>query len=412
MRCALLPSAVLLAVLTALALLGAAVAVRPPGVPPEADGLREARNRQTALRFYDATNHAIATGDLAPLEALVGPDLLADGSGPAPTQAGLARRLIALHATAPTLRLTATALAADGDHVVAKVEVERAEPVAVLGLRLLDPPPPWGPVDVLWLTDGRIVAYDGGVADEVLLEAALVLPWRLPAEAPHVPTVRRLALPAGTVHTTAPVAEHRLLYVAVGSLTIEVVATGRDGAPPPTVRTAGEHVMVPTGLGYAAANAGEAAAVLLEVMVSLAGDTPSPVTPGQRLSAGVPEAVVAPGPAVDLPGGRGILAVGWVTVAPGARLAWDAAGPVLLVVEAGAVRRDAAGGEAAVVGEARDATLGDAGPLVAGEVAILPAGVATLRAGTVPTTLLLVTLHPAGGPAPDADAEPPTVGDP
>jgi hypothetical protein len=116
--------------------------------------------------------------------------------------------------------------------------------------------------------------------------------------------------------------------------------------------------------------------------------------------------ILAGGLTTELPGGRVVLAVGRVTLPPGAHLTWaEAAGPVLLHVEAGAAILDPGAGTAWTQdARGRLVTLGD-DPLAAGGGALVVAGNAvTLRAAAdAPATLLVVTLLPAGGPEPTVD---------
>jgi hypothetical protein len=351
----------------------------------------------TALRFYDAINAGIATGDLAPLTALVAPALLSDPAEPDPAPAGLARRLRALHAIAPSLRLRVTDLAVDSDLVLARVETLGDVPATFLGLRLRESTAAWGPVDVLRLADGRVVAYKRGAIDGVLLEPTLALPWPLLGAEPHALIARRIDLTTRAVHRAVPVDASRLLVVVTGAVSVEV--TEPTDAPAFAVsRQVGEHRTIPVHAAYAVTAIGEDPATLLELTVVSASDV-------------LPTGLMV-GEARDVVAESVVLALGWATLPPDARLAWDANGPVLLHVAAGAVRLDAPGGKASAVGAAGDATLGDAGPLAAGDEITLLAGVATLRAGTVPTTILLVTLLPTGGPASDADATPRAVGGP
>src|SRR5687767_5880732 len=86
----------------------AVLAVRP--APPVAGGSAAAAAGRTAvLAFYEAVNGVIATGDAAPLAAVLAPDYAeSDATGAlGPGRAALERYLGTLHEMAPGLRLDA-----------------------------------------------------------------------------------------------------------------------------------------------------------------------------------------------------------------------------------------------------------------------------------------------------------------
>jgi len=112
-----------LAAITALALLGAAATIRPITLPADADESREGANRALVQRFYDAANAVIATGEAAPLAALIDPGFIERGStaAMAPDREVLIQRIRAIAATGADVRLTADVMAADEDLVIAYV---------------------------------------------------------------------------------------------------------------------------------------------------------------------------------------------------------------------------------------------------------------------------------------------------
>ncbi len=115
----LLPVTTILALVTALILLAAAVAVRLPESLPAGDTVdasaADLASRAVVERFYAAVNHAIATGDPTSLDAILSPDYAErDGTGElVPGREPLERSLQALHETAPGLRLAAEAIVAE-----------------------------------------------------------------------------------------------------------------------------------------------------------------------------------------------------------------------------------------------------------------------------------------------------------
>ena len=389
----------LLAALTAVALLGAAIAVRPPGLPAAADRRGEAANRALAYAFYDAANLAIADGDPAPLAALLAPGFV-DRSLPPdrePDGDGLVRRLLAVRAAAPEARLVAEAVAADGDLVVVAVHAGGAVSSPFLGLRLDAERAAWGPVDVFRIADGRIAerraAVDHGVPVPLL---RVVLD--VPPPALRILAVARLTLAPGAVHAAPALSGPRLVLAETGAVAVEPAATGSAPAPPTPLR-AGEHILLDPRAGFAVQNTGPSAAVVLDIAIA----EPPPAGPG-----GVPPAPVGEGVAIEVlatdllvavPSRSAVLAVGRATLGPGERLAWaPAAGPVLLHVEAGAPDLAITGSAPWVGGSVgRRSAAGVTAALVPGGGALLePGAEVEIRAALDgPTTLLVLTLLPA-----------------
>jgi hypothetical protein len=326
----LLPATTLLTSVTAAALLGAVLSIRPPARPAEADGAMAA-NRAVVFAFYDAVNAAIATGEVDGLVDLVAPDLLLDGES---GSIGLGRRLRAIHATSPTLRLTVADLAVDGDLAIARL-VAGGEPdgTPFLGLGLGRRPAPWGSVAVLRLAAGRIVALDSGGAEVGLLEPVVAASYIGQPQLRAGVAAERVTLVAGEQLAVAGGNAPRLVYVEAGAVDVEVRASGPHPAPPATL-VAGQDLAVRAGTGYVVRTAADTPAVLPDVQVVWVDQVrrPGSSRPPAR----------GEGPLTKLPAGPMTLAVGRVTLAPGARLSWAAAaGPVLLQVEAGTAHLDA-----------------------------------------------------------------------
>ena len=399
-----LPIAGALSALTAVALLAAALVVRPPGVPAEIDGQGEAPNRALVHRFYAAANLVIAEGGLEPLAEVAAPALIAEPAGAGPGRANLARRLLALHATAPTLRLAVEAVAVDGDQALVRVGAKLEEAPDFLGLGVVEQPAPWGPVDVLWIEAGRVVGLGGDGRDVGLLEPAPAVPFDTPFEARRL-VLQRVALAPGAGYVAGAVDGPRLLFLEAGTVAVEALPTATYAAPGATLG-AGESLALRPRAGHAIRNTGEGRATLLD-LYALPQDAFQPA--GSAASAPGPGAavqVLAGGATTELPGGQAVFAVGRATLPPGARLAWaEATGPVLLHVEAGAVTLGpGAGGAWTQDASGRLVTLGD-DPLAAGGGALVVAGnaVALRVAAGAPATVLVVTLLPAAGPDPAGD---------
>jgi len=177
--------------------------------------------------------------------------------------------------------------------------------------------------------------------------------------------------------------------------------------------TTGEYRVFPPNTRLAVRNAGPAPAVLVDVF-ALSLDYRAPASPEgvtTALGESVEVQVLVGGIATQMPKGPVVLAIGRATLAPGGRLAWDgAAGPAVIIVEAGTPAMHTTGGLA-------QARVTADGPLLSRtEDALVPGGNVLLEAGTSarvdagpagPATVLVFTLLPGTEPPP-ADAGPRT----
>lgn len=410
MRRALLLATAALAALTGLVLFGAAISVRPPGLPTEAEATRDATNRALASAFYDAVNTTIAGGDPAPLKALLGPGYVEHGvARDAETDGNhLVRRLLAIHTAAPDVRLGVEALAADGDLVVARVRVSGGAVPLFLGLALDTAWTPWGPVDVFRVENGRIVERWGPASDPAPPPPELRVTLEVPS-AVRTLAVSRVTLEPGAHHASPVQSGPRLIYGETGTVVVEVdSARGDTKAPPITVR-AGEHLPLSTSAGYAARNVGLSPARFLDVAIAappLGGTSPSPVwsssQPGVTVDRLADDLVIA------VPAGPIVLSIGRATLGPGERLAWAAAtGPVLLHADVGEVDLTVTGSASWVRAKSQERTEGGvAASLSTGGGALLEDGAAA-EVRTAPgseAVLLVLTLLPAEGQGADAGA--------
>jgi predicted SnoaL-like aldol condensation-catalyzing enzyme len=400
----LLPATAALAALTAVTLCGAAIAVRPPPPLAEADAPQEAANRALVSAFYEAANAAIASGDPTAVAAVVAPDfaersLVPDAEA---DRDGLVRRLLAIHATNPALRLATEAVAADGDLVIAHVRVDGVTGAAFAGLRLAGDWSAWGSVDVFRVERGRIVERWGPPVQPVPPPA-----WRialeLPPPADRTLKVRRLELEPGATYQALTPNGSRLVLVEAGTVAIGPIPVRPVAPASPALLAAGEHVVLPAGSSVAASNAGPTPAVLLDVALGAppwgaALDAPLPPEEGVTVHTLFEDLLIA------VPAPAAVVSVGRVTVEPGEPLAWEAApGPVLLHVEAGEVglTTSATPPWARAVASERSGA-GVATTLAAGGGALLEVGTAAeIRAALgQPATVLVLTLLPADTPVP------------
>lgn len=380
-------------ILTALSCLLAGlafVAVRPTP-PVESGPAATAASRTAVLGFYAAVNAVIATGDSAPLAAVLAPDYAeADGTGTlVPGRATLERHLRTLHEITPDLRLHAAEVLGDGDRVVAVVATRGTEQMTALGLPLIVPVV-WGPVEIFRVTDGRIAERLGAMKPDMALERRVAAPLELPLPSARVLTLQRVSVaPAASVGEPA-VDGLRVLAVEAGTLTVTATGTTPGGAV--VTLATGDWLELPTGAAYEARNAGREPAVLLEVLASVTTAAPGAVS---GLVEGDTTQVLAGGLLTPLPQGKVVLTTGRLTLAPGAGLAWAGpAGPTMLVVEAGTLELATEGASAWVrsadgSSESRQSTtlaVGDGARIGMGT------GAAVRNAGADRAEVLVVTL--------------------
>lgn len=413
----------LLALFTAVALLRteAVLTVPAPALAPD----RAEDHKDVVRRFYNAVNAALATGDLAPLKAVVAPDFVAHAPRPGlpPNRAGLERELTALHGASPDLRLTAATVLADGDQVVSQVKETHA-PATFLGLPLPPRPVLWGAVDRFRVEDDRITEHWGTVERGWLAPLARA-PLHLFPPAWRAATLERRTIAPGArpdVRTVGP----RLLVLETGRLTVAVAATSpaepgvvrlasRPTAAPDAEATSapippgsevtlepGQVVLFAQGTRAAVRSTGRTEAATLEVTIEPPGTANEYGRTPRATNAARPVDVVPQPLAGDvvapLPTGDVVLAVGRIVLAPGAALpAHAAVGPELLAVEAGTLELTTSEGRAwGLRGVAGPRELNPATAVAAGAGMFLePGSVAAFgNGGDAPLVFLVATLLP------------------
>jgi predicted ester cyclase len=329
-----------LALVTALALLGAGAALSPPPLAADPTGA----NREVVRRFYDAVNAALRTDDTSALAAVVAADFVAHPPPlAAPGPAGLARYLAALRAGYPALRLTVEEVVVEDDRAVARVRPDGAALGTFLGLPLAELPPPWGTIDWFRLADGRIAERWSAGDTPVLLEEQrhVHLGGRFPSR-PVVALAQTTYAPGGWEETVAGAA--RILVVESGALAVAIeprspvpalISPAPGDEPWPRASpvapgsalslTAGGLIALPEGSRYTIHNAGSVPAVALDLtLISwvVQGDLAEWVVPafaggGPTSSGGIAAQPLAGGVTAELPAAAR-LAFGRATI-PAAR---------------------------------------------------------------------------------------------
>jgi quercetin dioxygenase-like cupin family protein/predicted SnoaL-like aldol condensation-catalyzing enzyme len=407
----------ILAAVTTLALLGAAVSLREPrlAAPPDT------ASRDAVRRFYDAVNDVLRTGDPAFLDAVVAPDFVEHEPvpGTSPDRAGLGRYLTGLQAVFPRMALSVEALTAAGDLVMAHVAVLGAEHGAYLGMPLTGPVPTWGRLERFRVADGRIAERWADAGALGLLEPLQEV--RVEVQPPHRQgvSVERVTLAPGRSLSWPDIfLGQRLLYVEAGSPTVLIDAASAAPAlltPAPTAGVAsrrapvgpgteralspGQLLVLPAGVTATTRADGQTPAALLHVTLAIL-DMVDP-TDAQRQDAATPESagqLLAGDLPTLLPDGAATVAIGRATLPPGAAIpAHQAAGVELITVEAGALAL-ATTGETLWVrrGTTARPTTATAMTLTAADGALIAAGTGSTyrNAGTDPLVLLFVTITP------------------
>ncbi|MEA2598864.1 MAG: SnoaL-like polyketide cyclase [Thermomicrobiales bacterium] len=328
MRRSLLLTTVVLALATAGVLTSAAWLL-----PMDATVETPATGEDVARRFYDAVNVAIATGEVAPLRAVVAPEFVATDALPPvrPGRAGLEAALADLHANSPALRLKPEAVVADGGRVMVRVAVAGDRGDGFLGVPLVAVPRPWGAVDVLRVVDGKVAERRGLLEGAGLLRALGSAPLALTGPARRVVTLDRVVLAPGERYDgDAFLADHalqvetggiRVAFTEPASPRLATVVAEPQGAETAITLPPGEVIVVPEDHRYTTTNTGTTDAVLVRLSIALpqvggaamdADATAETVGPGsQKLAGGV---------AMRLPDGPLKVAVGRVVLGPGATL--------------------------------------------------------------------------------------------
>jgi mannose-6-phosphate isomerase-like protein (cupin superfamily)/predicted ester cyclase len=365
--------------------------------------------------FYDAVNATIATGRHSDLDRLLAADFVEHGGPPGllPTRAGLAQRLVTLHAIYPTLRLAEQGLIGQGEVVVAHVRVEDATRGTFLGLSLPDQSMQWGTVDVFRIADGRIAEHWGG-QETLFLEPFYQELLDFPVSPLQtISLVRTTIAPGGTIAVWAIRGPEAILLES-GRLTVAIdsgstVSTSiwralpaGSTAPPEEVvpsaevaLAAGDLVLFPEGLRATVRNDGAVAVTILTVALRRPG--------GGARAAGVPPEMATDdldgGALVALPGGPATLGLGRVTLTPGTALPVAATGVAQFVVETGSLNlANASGTVWSRRAEDNSLTTGTDSILGPGDaVTLSPGTTSDLRnVGATPLVLLVVTIAPVG----------------
>ena len=342
MRRAIIPIALVLALVTGLVLSELRlVALAPLGT--DGASAHAIANSATVRRFYDAVNHTIVTGNTALLDDVLAADFVEHPARPGLTgdRSGLVRYLQALHRTEPEILLTGHDLVAEGDRVSAVVRIEGAIGMPAVGLPAVTGRA-WGTVDVFRLRAGRIAEHWGDDLGLGMVEPLLAVDVPVEPPATKWVEVARLTYPSGGSErywASGPT----ILIVESGSLNVEhdpisnaaatvipVSGTRWSLSPGGKVRlSTGDALVLDRLSQYEPSNDEMTPTVVLVVRsgspsnlayTSSADATPLPAPPAPP-APGPTDVTLAGSRPASFPDGHAGVAIGRISLAPGAVLA-------------------------------------------------------------------------------------------
>jgi hypothetical protein len=389
--------------LVALAVGAVAAALLMPAA--SVSGLPAMGTEETVRRFYAAANDVIATGDPAPLRAVVAGHFVDVDPlpGVAPGRAGLEAYLMTLHGVDPGMRLKVEELIAAGDRVVARVEVRNSleSESTPLDGSVIDRSMPWGAVESFRIVAGSIVERRSDTDELAVIRDVASASLSFAAPTPRAVTVERITFAPGA-SWDAPRAGPRLLALESGALQLEFAAEAGMGQRQTTSLAAGGAFAAPAASRFGMTNAGTTEARLLAVTFAV------PVVPNPRLPpllprpSGVSVQTLAGGLATNIGVGSGTVVLGRATLARDARLALTSKTDlVLLAVDAGEVDMAAWGTAWVRRGPDGKSTVSTGATLAAGDGLLLePNGLAALRGAGAETAEALIVTVRQESPAP------------
>src|SRR5215218_7625525 len=151
-RRAMLPLTVLLATVTAIALLWTAATLTRPTAALVPSAQAADANAALVSRFYDAANQVLRTGDTAAFQTVVA----SSGDG---ALAGYVATLARLRAACPDCVLDAETIVVAGEWATARVVARGSPPPTFFGLPLAGPPVVWTVHDLVRIEAGKVAEH-------------------------------------------------------------------------------------------------------------------------------------------------------------------------------------------------------------------------------------------------------------
>lgn len=421
MRRAVVPLALVLALVSGVVLAEARLVLMAPIVADSADP-RVHDNNALIRRFYAAVNEALERGDIDPVARLVDPAFVDHAPRPGATadRAGFLQAMASLHAVAPQLRLAVLDLLAQGDRVAARVAPAGGDGASFLGWPL----PAgglWGDVDMFRVEGGQVAEHWG--ASAMPASFASLLATTVPVERPtrKAVTLERWIYAPDAGETWVTGLGFLVVLVDAGTLTIEVDARSGGGvrqishgrvdaasddrplAPgQATTLEPRDAVVIPQGNQIDLRNDGAEPAVAAVVQAVMPVPQPGLVSGagGAPAAPGVVHTGLAGGLTANLPAGRATVAIGRATLATGAELLAHRVDVAELVeVESGSLALTADEGAAWVTSQVEGTYRADGRTVPAGGGVLVEAGATAAyhASGDGPLGLLVATIGPTPG---------------
>lgn len=196
---------------------------------------------QAAMRFYDALNAALASGDTQGLRGLLAPDFVDhDADGPfAPDGNGLAARVLALRSTFPGMTLVPEAVSNAGELSVWRVTVTGAADGALLDLPVRAASA-WNALDIFQSRDGKILAHWGSGSRALLGPAPQRIEFALAKSGRWVPAMERWDFPPGSAEESAAGETPKVVLVRAGTVRVGNGSGPEAAVPLATISGRGE----------------------------------------------------------------------------------------------------------------------------------------------------------------------------
>jgi hypothetical protein len=306
-----MPRPLLLLITAVLGIASIAAALAAASLSPGAisNASTDSDGTEAVLRYYDAVNHMIATGDPGPLREAVDREMLdleAPDSRPAGRE-GIEDHLSFLHAAVPDARIEPDSMVGDVTQITAHPTVLSGTGATLLGFSLDARQILWPAVEVFHVRGGRIIERRASWEGLVTMEPVHSVPYDF-----DIPDRREMT---AQITTYAPRATGKystvdapnVMRLLSGELAIALSAAASDPAfvvprladgrpdvmdtvsPGQTARVApGDVVIVPTGSGFTITNQQNQSASLLHVSISIEAAEPvEPESLAQPLQSGV-----------------------------------------------------------------------------------------------------------------------------
>ncbi|GIW04334.1 MAG: hypothetical protein KatS3mg059_0954 [Thermomicrobiales bacterium] len=437
MRRLILPSMLILSLLSGFALANTWLVLRAPMVIAPGTARHDAATVATVERFYGAVNMALGTGALEPAQALLAPAFRdhAPFPGASPDRAGYLSTLARLHATGAALTLRIEGVSVEGDRAALRLLTSSTTPPG--GLPTVTGTM-WPATEILGIEDGKVTERWSESADLSALAPFARFSFQLLASGRQDVTLSRVTFasqpslfPALTSGPQMLIIENGQVHLRLGPGTRSAATIQRAAGSTETLNPGDQAVLEPNDMvllapgsfSYAWSDAETPVTALslaitppyVERMGNGLDRIARPKTPASPVASRPP--TLALGLSVDLPSQPLTISLARVALAPGTQIgAHQVTGAELLALERGQLETSVGDATAYVFKpETGGLTLLENPVLVAGQGLFLDSGTTAsyAAAGAEPVTMILVTIQPgAQGDAPFVSIPPASPGPP